>query len=788
MIKILNEYYQLPSIDNTRRKVNRFLSKDDSQLSKQLVISQKDNQLALEIVKSCIKEMISNSSQTMNNKIVLFIDAEFYEESSAIVSKILQHSILPCPSLSSSCKLLSKEYTLENFIKKSDFKNNVKDSFFSFVESWTSLHYSEKISNDYLDYVRSANKILSDYLSWLAKEQDLLLVINKVQLLSKLELENLSNIFSSIPYEWQLMTIVTETSETITDRSILFFDDFLEIEAKKLSKNEVYLLLENILTINGYHEKEVALLKEECYKTYLGSASNTVEYVKHACKNKVQKFISNEETVSLLIEELTFFEKEILVLSALFDTGIKSNYLKDILKYVHSEVTHEEFHDSLNRLTKEELIKMKNEKVVLNENTASKELIADFIKSTITEDESVMHSLTCIAESSLSNIDKKNITEDDFLFYVDLSFHIKPEILKKHISLLCDFVQMLASMGYYNRIVNIYDELVLNSSEESSIIKYLPLTTINTFLDAMQKTSNFEKGLSLAHSIDNESSNILYQARFKLQLYKYQEALELLKPFKNRSKYFLTYLNTIQHLRKDDLAYKETINYLTSSIDKGEIYHIVLRNTGHLFEVQQAIDHLNSAINYFENEDMIFQQATCCNNLGLLYLYNKNTKQALKSFNQASKLLVEIESNEIYQVHFNLGVLHTFERNYILAQANFEMALKQVPKTLEFDKIKLEVNYLLLKFLTNEISHEDTLYTLLNLSTNNLPDPWLNYFISYNIAILTNFTNDQLKNDHLQALKEGYIGNPDIYGIYHSFEKERKEYNFLFAPSPNWRY
>ncbi|MGL4695756.1 tetratricopeptide repeat protein [Enterococcus larvae] len=786
MEQVLNKYYSLSSVEYFRREINQFLINEN--FDQQLLFSGKKNTLKSKIIMNCIREKISNRTSVQTNDTVIYIELEEDSESIDIIGQILHYCLLPCPNINTFCKLLPKESTFDKYIKISDLKNSLKETVIKFVEKFN-LSYSEKSSEEYAEYMRDANKILSKYLTWLAKTNKLLIVIDKVDLLNKTVLSNLANIFSSIDVPWKLIAILDDELDNIKNEDdYIFFNDVKHVESREMLREDVYKFLYEVLSDSGYSNDEIDNFKKRCYETYLGDPFNTIKYANRMAKEKSKMFVTNEEYTYTIIQNLSTLQQDILVLSSLFPDGIKLQYLEEILKYINNEIASDKFHDSLESLKKSNLIKYKHEKVSLDGDKNYKEVIRDFLKLTSRSDYSIIHSLNVIAESSIQQLVDTNSSDDDFLFYMDLSFHIKPEVLKKHINLLGNFILMLSRMGYYNRIVNIYDELILNPSNSTSIIPYIPLNIINTFLDALQKTSNFEKGLHLSNELNNETPNVLYEARFKSQLYKYEEALSLLYPFRNQPKYFLTYLNILQHMREDEQVLEETKIFLRESLIEDDTYHIILRNTGHLFSPDEAIQNLKKARNYFKNISMDFQEATCLNNLGLAYLYKHDLGKAKSVFEQATHILTELGNQEIYQVYFNMSMANMMEKQYILSENNLKLGFKKLPKSLRFDKIKFQVMQVILDFLSGLSSKEKSVENLVCLSNNDIPDPWLNYLISYNIAVLNKDGDRERFERQISNLKNTYKGNPDIYGIYNCFVQEEIQYEFLLAPSPNWRY
>ena len=214
-----------------------------------------------------------------------------------------------------------------------------------------------------------------------------------------------------------------------------------------------------------------------------------------------------------------------------------------------------------------------------------------------------------------------------------------------------------------------------------------------------------------------------------------------------------------------------------------EYYYIILRNSGHLFEFNEALVNLKISLNYFENNNNEFVESTCLNNIGILYLYNiqdsTNIKVARSYFKKAQKIMSNLKSNEEYQSIINLGISYFCENNISVALEYFENAQTIVPKNLTFDIIKLKCNILLCKYILNQNSIIETRKALLDLYTEaeDLPDPWIKLLCIYNLYIITN----KPISDNSKIVQE-YPGDIYKYGLIINNN------NFMLGISPHWRY
>lgn len=113
-------------------------------------------------------------------------------------------------------------------------------------------------------------------------------------------------------------------------------------------------------------------------------------------------------------------------------------------------------------------------------------------------------------------------------------------------------------------------------------------------------------------------------SKFKLQMYNYDESIEIIKQNLNSYEAWNVYLNALQHMRKDEVVKKQIENLKNKYPEyyDEEYYIIILRNSGHLFSYKDSLSNLEKCIEYFTIHDNQFALSTCYNNIGLVHLYN----------------------------------------------------------------------------------------------------------------------------------------------------------------------
>lgn len=479
-------------------------------------------------------------------------------------------------------------------------------------------------------------------------------------------------------------------------------------------------------------------------------------------------------------------KKDIVDLAALFPEGIKLSFINRIIKYNHG-CTETQLRQSISNLCKMKYI-------LIGENDTLKvehEKISQASRHNLeyAEEEERFTDLIHSCEKVFADILYEPIDDSDFVFCVNglMEFEKQFDFLK-HLGALEKYINILYSKFRYFQICQLYRDLSHNIKNGDKIVLLFPIRSIIQILDSFQKTSCFSEGLEISDQLSCFYNMELYKAKFLLQSYHYQEAIDALKNKLNNYESWSIYLNALQHLRLD-CEVEENISSLINNQNQYsdvEYYYIILRNSGHLFEFDKAYDNLLKALEYFQSLNNKFVESTCLNNIGILYLYASSNSEyisiARKYFNQAKKIMHQLNSNEEYQSLINLGVSYLCENNPKLALEYFECAQRIMPSSLTFDIIKLKCNILICKYLLNRNDIEYVRKELLNLCSEaeDLPDPWIKLLCVYNLYILryNNVSN-------LSDLKDTYPGNINLYGL---ILKQKNVENFMLGISPHWRY
>lgn len=748
-----------------------------------------------------------NTSPRYEDYTIMHFDAKVINQDSSsdllyniLIAKLLQQ----CTYSDIDHNKVEASHAFLKFLDKKDYKDDIKHNIKrSLIASLTllpqigslaALLFDAPLTSENTAKYNSNELFFNEYIRFLAEKTGLIIILDNIQNINDQTLQQLNQYISKV--NGQLIYITSRTIEKNTQMHLQQLQnetvliENLTIHLENINLNEFKIFCEDNFSYNISH-KLIERLDFYYRITQNGNLRQINELYFRINNFGLDKIngIPTEQSVDSL-EDL---QKDILNLASIFPEGIRLSYIKKIIgskdnmEYVDKNIYElENMHYIVNEV--EDIYRVEHQKI----SEASRQLLqGDKEEERFTE-------LIYRCERVLTEDVYHDINDADFIFCIDGILGLTRQFnFVIHIGILSKYFRILYAGFHYMQICNIFNHLLESAKDSSEIIAVFPLNTLKIILDAHQKTSQFENGLKIAESLNFLNSMQIYNAKFLLQTYKYVKAVELIELSLNSYQGWSIYLNALQHMRKDDevKTYVETLIKDKSQYSDMEYYYIILRNSGHLFDIKKGIDHLNESLAYFTNEGNEFAEATCMNNLGILYLYQYRTKKdmslslALEQFNKARKLLSEIGSNEVYQSLFNIGLVKCLQGDYINALDYFTRARKIAPTNLSFDHYKFQCDEILCELLNtpNMLAKCIELLNDLLLDIEDLPDPWLKFQYRYNLHVLQSL-NGYDTSSQLDQLIKDYVGNPNVYGLYHDTIINAKEITLLLGVSPHWRY
>lgn len=684
--------------------------------------------------------------------------------------------------------------TFLSFLEKSAYKEEVKDNIkktliasLSLLPTVGSLIYKlldancESTIKDY----QTNQYFFSEYLNYLGQSSGLIIFIDNIQYL----LPNVVNEFYELIRQLENRTLLFTSYTLKSDMKITkkFFD------SHKLDRSSLALEVKNI-TIEMFREicqqnlssKEFLAIESHLDDFYSlvqnGNMREIDELVFQIKQNGVE---SITETPTLQgVKSLDNIKKDIVDLASIFPEGIKLSFIKKIVHY-NQGCTETQLHQSISNLCQMKYILIgENDTLRIEHEKISQ---ASKMNLELVQEEERFVNLINSCKKAFTDILYEPVDDSDFVFCVNGLMEFEQQFSSlKHLGVIEKYIDILYNKFQYFQICQLYRNLSHRINDGNKIAFLFPLHSIIQILDSFQKSSNFAEGLEISRQLSTCYNMELYTAKFLLQSYHYQKVIDTIGNRLVNYESWSIYLNALQHLRRDDEVREKIVFLLENPCQYPDIeyYYIILRNSGHLFDFEQAMDNLQRALEYFKNLQNVFVESTCLNNIGILYLYQNQSKEniskAKKFFKQAQGIMSKIRSNEEYQSLINIGVCYLCENNPEFALEYFESAQSIIPASLIFDIVKLKSNILICKYLIN--THDILMIRkeLLDLCSEveELPDPWIKLLCEYNLYILRN-------NGIPDHLYENYPGNINLYGL---IIKSPHIDNFMLGISPHWRY
>lgn len=339
------------------------------------------------------------------------------------------------------------------------------------------------------------------------------------------------------------------------------------------------------------------------------------------------------------------------------------------------------------------------------------EVVAQVVTEMTPEDEKlelrsqVVSALSVLLEGSERQPDEA-VLYDRFLGIVNgVELRQEPSLM----SHVVRFVQLQSDRDRHRYLASICKDSVC-----WDVLDVLPDTTVRSLLDAIQKSSLFEFGLvttTRLRSISprHESLASLYEAKYLVQQFHYAEANVALarvdESQEKRAVAFNIMLNLCEDAEAAEIAmavYSE-VSHATGT----EQDYVILRNSGHLFPPADARAVVDAAVEGFQLLGRPFGIASSTNNRGVLELAGGELDAARTSFEESRKMLVGIESVEVYQPLVNLAAIALLEGDPASARRWLNDARGVAPRSLLQDSAMLNHNELVVSLSEGRCAPSD---------------------------------------------------------------------------------
>lgn len=489
----------------------------------------------------------------------------------------------------------------------------------------------------------------------------------------------------------------------------------------------------------------------------------------------------------IAIQNLSAIQRSILLITALFPAGMKEGFVIQFIRNILSETEDEKIKNAIIKLIDLGYI-------YINSNShdtikPTHETVINHVKDSVD-----MHDLTSFCSRLSDSLEELagfyHGTKDySYLLHCWVGINSSENLKKKS-----SMVQELISIKFKENAYYYIDTIATSITD---IIIYLPESTIEKILISFQRVSDFSNGINILNSFRHTYSRLydkfrIFYAKFLIQTYDFEDALEELENVPNSSLKLLCQTNALQHLGLDSNV-EELLSTQLSACTRDENYYIILRNTAHFYDYDEAKKNLLLSLKYFSNnKHTSFIVATIQNNLAVINIWKGKYEEAEQYLKPAIRTLEQIYSNEIFEPYCNKSILHLMLLEYDTAYEYAKNALENCPKTLTLDIVMLSINLIVIKLCQQKSTVEEALIALEQLSDQYpiIEDPWYEFQLLYNrrqLAEIIQHEEVTLRTIHERYISE-YCNTKTKFYILKQFPVQNFQVELCLGLSPNWRY
>lgn len=339
------------------------------------------------------------------------------------------------------------------------------------------------------------------------------------------------------------------------------------------------------------------------------------------------------------------------------------------------------------------------------------ELVAQVVSEITPEEEKLelraqaVSALAAVLEAGASPADEPVLYDRLLGTVTDIELRRSPSLL----SHVVQFVQQQSELERHGYLASICRDSVC-----WDVLESLPETTIRSLLDAIQKSALFSFGLVATARLRQEADRhtsiaSLYEAKYLVQLFRYEEAAAALARVSESKEKRAVAFNIMLNLAQDERAAELALGVYAELSEAGDSEHdfLILRNSAHLFAVEDARTLVEASLRGFEALGREFGVATSLNNLGIVELAAGSAAAAREHFERARRRLAELQSSEVYEPLVNLSAVSLIEGDVAGAEALLAAARDAAPRSLLQDSAMLSLNALTLELIARDRSESD---------------------------------------------------------------------------------
>jgi tetratricopeptide (TPR) repeat protein len=570
---------------------------------------------------------------------------------------------------------------------------------------------------------------LAAYFSWAARRELVLLVLDNVQFLNLDVRLTIESVLQRVGKNIRLIAL----DRTVDDASQLappircFADGLLELRVGHLTRSETEQL------VAGAVGRDVGVdsLAEDIFTKTNGLAKD-VEY----CLRQYSLELGRGARVGAIdgllstIDRLPLIHRQFLVIAAFLDGGVNKGIARGTVRRLAAVYDNTRLDAVVDELVARDYLRLTGE--AHDRLRPGHERIVTAIRDLADEDlhEEVRHSLI---EELTAALEAPDAGENEaYLLHCLVGLQTARE-LTRNLHYISRLIQSQHRQDQFSYLVAISDEL-------QEVLALLPEHVLDDLLDAMQKSSAFDRGLQVVRLLDSKdvpgsATRKIYRLKYLTQAYRYDEALELSEELGQDEWGAVYRLNALMALDRVDEARALADAHLSDTLS--ECQAVLRRNAVTLYDVSAALSHLDRAYEYFEREHSDYRLATVDTNRGLVYLNAGGLGDALRSLETALERMRYVGSREVYQAQVNLAVRSALLGDHASALDALGAAAVHVPRALLLDQVKISMNRAVIECAAGMTDSADCERSLVSSSrrTRGVQTPYLDRALAANLAV-----------------------------------------------------
>ncbi len=571
---------------------------------------------------------------------------------------------------------------------------------------------------------------LASYLSWVSKKEVVLLAIDNIQFLN-LELRlSIESVLQRVAKNLRLVALdrTSEGKSELDPPIRCFADSLLDIHIGKLTLADTRKLVTD--TVGG-DPLAAARLADDIFTKTDGLAKD-VEYCLRQYALQLGRGAREGAIEGLLatVDRLPLIHRQFLMTAVLLEGGVKEAIARGTVRRLATVYDAPRLDSAVEELLAREYLRLNSDSG--DRLRPGHERIAIALRELADEDlhEDVRRSLIAELVAALEAPDADE--NETYLLHCLVGLQTAHE-LSRNLEYISRLIQSQHRQDQFSYLVAIADELL-------DILPFLPEHVLNDLLDAMQKSSAFEKGLQVVRLLDSQnvpgaSGRRIHRLKYLTQAYRYDEALALSEQLGSHDWAGVYRVNALMALDRFDDARVIAEAHLSEPIS--EPGAVMRRNTITLFDTARAMRHLDEAYSYFDKEQSEFRLATVDTNRGLVCLGCRRFGDAGRYLNRAAECMRHVESREVYQALMNLAIRAALMKDYASAITSLDEAAVHVPRALILDQVKIHMNRSIIEYINGNIEISACESSLFNdiQRIRGLQMPYLRAALMSNLAI-----------------------------------------------------